>query len=68
MEDMTNKMPLLAEKRKPIRTKYKDRALTWRTLFICTAGLCLLMAYLLGMVLKGNYALQREATHLTGVK
>ena len=68
MQDETNKMPLLAEKRKPIRPRYKDRALTWRNLFIGTVGLCLLMVYLLGMVLKGNYALQREATHASAVK
>ena len=60
MEDNTKKPIEIAERRKPMRPKYKGQSMTWRKLFIGTAILCALLAYLLLMSLKGNAVLQHE--------
>ena len=62
MEDQTGKKQPLAEVRKPInRPKYKGQSATWKSLFIFSAIISALLAYLLCMALKGNAALQSAA-------
>ena len=59
---MENLERIDVEIRKKNRPKYKGQYLTWKRRFIGVAILCAVLTYLLGMVLKGNSALQKNQT------